>query len=176
MRQATLCFPLPGHPSNRVLLGYKKAGFGAGRYNGFGGKVQAGETVAAAAARELTEEAGIRVLDRCLRQVAHLTFQFPAMPAWNQVVHVFVATEWEGQPVESREMVPHWFAVSDIPFERMWADDRHWLPRILAGERIRARFVFREDNESIAESEIETWDGGALPGEPGRNTPDAPQS
>jgi 8-oxo-dGTP diphosphatase len=168
MRQATLCFPLRGHPPDRVLLGYKKAGFGAGKYNGFGGKVQAGETITAATARELTEEAGIRVPDGCLQQVAHLTFRFPAMPAWDQVVHVFVATEWEGQPVESREMIPHWFAASEIPFERMWADDRHWLPRILAGEGIRARFVFQDDNETIAESEIETWDGGALS--------DAPQS
>lgn len=29
----------------RVLLGMKKRGFGAGRWNGFGGKVQEGETV-----------------------------------------------------------------------------------------------------------------------------------
>lgn len=38
-----------------VLLGWKKRGFGAFRYNGFGGKVEPGETVAAAAARELLE-------------------------------------------------------------------------------------------------------------------------
>lgn len=29
----------------RVLLGMKKRGFGAGRWNGFGGKVQDGETI-----------------------------------------------------------------------------------------------------------------------------------
>ena len=29
----------------RVLLGMKKRGFGAGRWNGFGGKVQEGETI-----------------------------------------------------------------------------------------------------------------------------------
>lgn len=31
--------------SQRVLLGMKKRGFGAGRWNGFGGKVQDGETI-----------------------------------------------------------------------------------------------------------------------------------
>lgn len=35
----------------RVLLGMKKRGFGAGRWNGFGGKVQAGETIEDAARR-----------------------------------------------------------------------------------------------------------------------------
>ncbi|KII91254.1 hypothetical protein PLICRDRAFT_173137 [Plicaturopsis crispa FD-325 SS-3] len=38
---------------DQILLGYKKRGFGIGKYNGFGGKVDAGETPAQAAAREL---------------------------------------------------------------------------------------------------------------------------
>ena len=44
----TLLFVLkPG----KVLLGYKKRGFGVGRWNGFGGKVQQGETIEEAAKR-----------------------------------------------------------------------------------------------------------------------------
>lgn len=35
----------------RILLGYKKRGFGQGRWNGFGGKVEAGESTRAAAVR-----------------------------------------------------------------------------------------------------------------------------
>lgn len=35
----------------RVLLGMKKRGFGIGRWNGFGGKVQEGETVEEGAIR-----------------------------------------------------------------------------------------------------------------------------
>ena len=37
--------------STRVLLGLKKRGFGEGRWNGFGGKVQLGETIEAGAVR-----------------------------------------------------------------------------------------------------------------------------
>lgn len=33
----------------RVLLGMKKRGFGMGKYNGFGGKVEPGESIEAAA-------------------------------------------------------------------------------------------------------------------------------
>jgi len=36
---------------NSVLLGLKKRGFGKGLWNGFGGKVEPGETIVQAAAR-----------------------------------------------------------------------------------------------------------------------------
>ena len=47
--------------ATRVLLGMKKRGFGVGKWNGFGGKVEPGETVVEAAAREVTEECGYSV-------------------------------------------------------------------------------------------------------------------
>lgn len=39
------------HQNTRLLLGMKKRGFGVGRWNGFGGKVQPGETILEAAER-----------------------------------------------------------------------------------------------------------------------------
>ena len=38
-----------------ILLGMKKRGFGAGWWNGFGGKVQQGETIEEAAKRSIKE-------------------------------------------------------------------------------------------------------------------------
>ena len=55
MKIVTLVFV---HDNQKVLLGYKKRGFGAGRWNGFGGKVETGETLEQAARRELKEESG----------------------------------------------------------------------------------------------------------------------
>ncbi len=158
MTDATLCFLLRGNPPDEILLGFKKAGFGAGKYGGLGGKVETGETIATAAARELQEEAGVKVLEKDLQQMGRLTFLFPAKPVWSQVVHVFIARTWNGDPVESAEMRSAWFKVNDIPFERMWQDCAYWLPRTLAGQRLRASFTFKEDNETIETFEIETWD------------------
>lgn len=45
--------------NRHVLLGMKKRGFGKGKWNGFGGKVEQGETMVESAVRELKEEAGI---------------------------------------------------------------------------------------------------------------------
>jgi 8-oxo-dGTP pyrophosphatase MutT (NUDIX family) len=159
VKDATLCLLVRGNPPDEILLGLKKAGFGTGKYGGFGGKVEADETVVAAAVRELEEETGIKVFEKDLQKVGHLTFLFPARPAWSQAVHVFVVTTWDGDPVESTEMTPAWFRTNDIPFERMWQDSAYWLPRILAGERIRARFTFRGDNETIDEMEMEAIGG-----------------
>jgi ADP-ribose pyrophosphatase YjhB (NUDIX family) len=158
--EATLCFLLRGGPPREVLLGLKKTGLGAGKYGGFGGKVEPGEKVAAAAARELAEECGLEVDQRDLRYAGRLTFVFPFKPDWGQRVHVFLATKWEGEPQESTEMAPAWFGVDEIPYARMWQDGAHWLPRILAGERLRGRFVFAADNETVAEVELVPWNGG----------------
>lgn len=139
MRQATLAFV---KKENHVLLGFKKTGFGAGKWNGFGGKVEPGETVEQAAARELFEESGIKA---DLVKHGELTFVFKNKPEWNQIVHVFVAKSWSGEPVESDEMRPEWKAESELPFEKMWVDDIHWLPHVLAGKVVRGSFVFDGD-------------------------------
>ena len=156
---ATLCLLVRGQPPCEVLLGYKKTGLGRDLYNGFGGKVEPGETPLVAAVREMREESGVQVRPDDMHPVAHLTFTFVARPEWDQIVHVYLATRWSGDPVESREMRPAWFAVDRIPYGRMWADDHHWLPRVLAGERLRATFIFAEDNETILSHEMSPWDG-----------------
>ena len=51
-------------------------------------------------------------------------------------------------------MQPEWFGHSLIPFDKMRADDRHWLPLVLQGKQITAQFTFAEDNETIREFEI----------------------
>ena len=161
MIDVTLCLLVRGDPPTEVLLGLKKAGFGAGKYNGFGGKVKAGETIEAAAIREVEEEVELVVSPEDLRPAGRLTFLFPANPAWNRVTTVFLARAWEGEPAESAEMRPWWCAAEDIPFEQMWQGDVHWIPRILAGERIRGCVTFGEDNETVAAWTVEPWDGCA---------------
>ncbi|CAO3654247.1 unnamed protein product [Mucor hiemalis] len=47
----------------KMLLGMKKRGFGAGKFNGFGGKVEPGESIEEGARRELLEEAEIEAVD-----------------------------------------------------------------------------------------------------------------
>jgi 8-oxo-dGTP diphosphatase/2-hydroxy-dATP diphosphatase len=52
MRNATLVF-LINRNENKICLGMKKRGFGASRWNGFGGKVNEEEEIEDAAIREV---------------------------------------------------------------------------------------------------------------------------
>jgi 8-oxo-dGTP diphosphatase len=150
----TLCFPVQGNPPVCVLLGYKKAGFGAGKYAGIGGRVETGESVFQAAVRELGEEIDIKAAEDDLKRMGHLTFLFPAQPAWSQRVHVFLVEKWEGDPAESEEMIPVWFDVDHIPYEQMWQDAVHWLAQVLNKKRVRGCFTFGEDNETVDEVQV----------------------
>jgi 8-oxo-dGTP diphosphatase len=151
MSDRTLCLLTRGNPPDEVLLGYKKIGFGAGKYTGIGGKVEANENVVSAAVRELEEETGIKALEQDLHYAGRLHFLFPSTPAWSQVVHVFLLRKWEGEPAESIEIKPAWFQVDHLPVSQMWQDAPYWLPPILAGESIQMRFTFEDDNETVRE-------------------------
>jgi 8-oxo-dGTP diphosphatase len=134
----------------QVLLGHKKTGLGAGNITGIGGHVEPGETASLAAARELKEETGVCADPGSLRRVAELAFEFPARPSWDQTISVFTCTDWDGDPVESAEIAPQWFPTGDLPLDQMWDDARHWLPRVLAGQRVHATFTYADDCKTVA--------------------------
>jgi 8-oxo-dGTP diphosphatase len=134
----------------QVLLGHKKSGLGTGKIVGLGGHVEAGESPAQAAAREVKEEAGIAVAPADLCQAAHLTFLFPVRPRWDMTVAVFTGADWTGEATETDEITPEWFPLTALPLDRMWDDAKHWLPRVLTGERVRATFTYARDCETVA--------------------------
>lgn len=153
MRQDTLLFLL-NDESGEILLAMKKRGFGVGKYNGVGGKVQAGESVAAAAVREAEEEIGVKVAEADLVDVARLTFLFKDKPDWSIACQVYFARRWAGQPTESEEMAPEWFDRQAIPYDRMWVDDKYWLPMVLRGDYVSATFNFNHDGSGLIAYDI----------------------
>jgi 8-oxo-dGTP pyrophosphatase MutT (NUDIX family)/N-acetylglutamate synthase-like GNAT family acetyltransferase len=138
-----------GRPPEKVLLGLKKSGFGEGKYVGFGGKIEAGESIPQAARRELEEESGLRARLEHLEASGSLTFVFPHKPEWDHQVHLFLVRQWQGRVRESDELQPAWFQVGEIPYDRMWDDCRYWLPRALAGTFAAAHFTYAANNQTV---------------------------
>ena len=139
----TLAIP---HQGRKVLLGMKKRGFGKGRWNGFGGKLEPGETIENSAKRELKEEAGIEVGK--FEKLGIIDFEFENNPEILEV-HIFKVCEFSGEPKESEEMMPKWFFVDEIPFKDMWSDDPYWLPLFLQGKKFRGYFLFAPGDKVI---------------------------
>jgi len=138
VHKATLIFVVRAH---EVLLIRKKRGLGAGKINGPGGKLEPGETAQQCAHREIKEELCVDVVESI--DSGRLRFQF--IDDYSIDVRVYVANSFKGSPSETEEAVPLWFDIADIPYDEMWADDRIWLPRVLAGERVNGRFIFDDD-------------------------------
>jgi 8-oxo-dGTP diphosphatase len=91
-------------PDGRVLLAQRPEGKEmAGLWEFPGGKVQDGETPEAALIRELREELGITVPQRCL---APLTFASHAYESFHLLMPLFACRNWEGEltPLEGQKL------------------------------------------------------------------------
>ncbi|KAI9319231.1 NUDIX hydrolase domain-like protein [Dichotomocladium elegans] len=139
----------------KILLGMKKRGFGSNLWNGFGGKLEPGETILAAAHRELEEECLITVKQGDMVKIGVNLFTFAEDPVALEV-HIFRALTYDGIPTETEEMRPEWFSYEDIPFESMWADDREWMPYLLSGQPFAGEFHFAKDSNIILSQDLRT--------------------
>lgn len=137
-----------------VLLGRKKRGFGVGKLNGYGGKVEEGETAEEGARRELTEECGIIAVDMVRRGSLRFEMHDKLM-----LCEVYVVSAWEGEVVETEEMSPRWVKegseLEALYETETWADDKFWLPTLLKGEdSFRGEFKYAEDDTTILDYKV----------------------
>jgi 8-oxo-dGTP diphosphatase len=142
---------------NKVLLGYKKNGFGKGYYVGIGGKVEKAESIKKSAMREVQEEIGVIINTEDLEAIATLDFYFPTKTdqSWDQQVHGFLVTKWKGKPIETEEIKPVWFDKNQLPLTEMWDDARYWIPSVISNIRIRGEFLF-DKNLKVIEHKMNT--------------------
>lgn len=138
-----ICYVVVGR---QVLLGLKKRGFGVGKWNGYGGKLEPGEGLIAATRRELQEEAHITVI---APEVRGLLLAESEDGTLLRHVSLLTTDSFTGRPEETEEMRPQWFPMDALPFEAMWPRDDEWLPRLLAGERLLVKCRFSRDNRLV---------------------------
>jgi 8-oxo-dGTP diphosphatase len=136
-----------------VLLGLKKAGFGAGKWVGLGGHIEEGEKPERAAVREVQEESGLLVPADSLQHMASIEFRFPVRPEWDQTAEVFVTSVYQGEAQESDEVAPRWFGEDELPLGKMWDDAKYWLPLVLAGQHVDVLITFADDCATVARTE-----------------------
>ncbi|XP_012258950.2 oxidized purine nucleoside triphosphate hydrolase-like [Athalia rosae] len=137
-----------------ILIGMKKRGFGQGKWNGFGGKVESHETILQGAIRGLEEESSLKAEN--LKNVGILEFEFEGSPTPLEV-HVFETFAYTGTIKESEDILPKWYNLKDVPFKNMWPDDELWFPYMLRGEFFKGKFLYRGE-DTILKHNIEVVD------------------
>ncbi|RXG53954.1 7,8-dihydro-8-oxoguanine triphosphatase [Armadillidium vulgare] len=134
-----------------ILLGYKKRGFGKGKWNGFGGKLEKDEDPVVAAIREMNEECEVQLEKDDLEKIGLLEFIIAGQPILMEV-HIFKAHRYTGMPTESDEMIPKWFNIKDLPYESMWPDDLIWYPLMFENKKFKGEVHLSEDEKIIYNS------------------------
>jgi 8-oxo-dGTP diphosphatase len=139
--EATLVYVKRGADWLMLHRGGRPGDIHAGKWNGLGGKVDAGESPLECAVRELREESGLEA--RGLRPCGHLTFPvFKDGIDWS--VHVFLCDDFAGEPGDCSEGRLEWVPESQLLTLNLWEGDRHFLPYVISGRRFHGRFDYRD--------------------------------
>lgn len=108
-----------------------------GKYNGLGGKLDAGEDVVAGMRREIYEEAGIE----CERLQLRGTISWPGFGKNGEdwFGFIFLIDRWTGTPLTSNpEGTLEWHPVAGLLNLPLWEGDQYFLPLVF--DRRRGQF------------------------------------
>jgi 8-oxo-dGTP diphosphatase len=141
MKLATLCYL---RRDGRTLMVHriKKANdMHLGKWNGLGGKLEAGETPEECATREVLEESGLHV--QRWQYKGLLTFpHFSTDEDW--YAFVFVSDQFEGELIDSPEGRLEWVADGDLLALNLWEGDRIFLPWLDRSGVFSGKFVYQD--------------------------------
>ncbi len=147
MRDMTLSIIIE---DGKICLWEKKRWFAKWILNGMWWKVDPGENIAQAMVREIKEEINIDVKESDLQKVWLIHFTIATDPDNNAHIHLYKVNNYSGTPIEIEEIRPFWCNLDAIPYDKMWDDDKIWLPRILNWETdIEYEFKFNTMEEWI---------------------------
>jgi 8-oxo-dGTP diphosphatase len=109
-----------------------------GKWNGLGGKLEAGETPEECVQREVLEESGLLIQNPRL----HGLLMFPRFKGNDWYVFVFTATEFSGELIDSPEGRLEWIRNERLTGLNLWESDHVFFPWIENGIFFSARFDY----------------------------------
>lgn len=141
---ATLCYVKHDGHTLMVYRNKKPNDIHEGKWNGLGGKFEAGESPEECVRREVQEEAGLLIRNPRLRGL----LMFPNFKGDDWYVFVFTASEFSGgakAPIDSPEGRLAWIEDSQLTSLNLWESDHIFFPWIQRGEFFSAKFDYEGD-------------------------------
>ncbi len=121
---ATLCYLRDGEKTLMLHRNKRANDMHVGKWNGLGGKVEAGESPEACAFREILEESGLQVSKPQLK--GFITFpNFDGENDWYVFVYRF--DEFAGELIDSPEGHLQWVSKDELKDIPLWAGDRIFM-------------------------------------------------
>lgn len=135
---ATLCYVKHNGCTLMVHRNKKANDIHEGKWNGLGGKFEAGESPEECVIREVREESGLAIRDPKLCGL----LMFPKFKGNDWYVFVFTARAFTGDLIDSPEGRLEWIADQDVPALNLWESDHIFMPWIARGDFFSAKFDY----------------------------------
>lgn len=145
MKIGTLCYL---QKENKTLLLYRESKNHAhnGKWNGLGGKLEAGETPEEGVIREVKEEAGVEIEPILVGRVIFPAFKMQPED-WH--VYIFTAKDFKGKVKQSNEGKIEWIANKEISNLNMWEGDKYIFNWIMKGSFFSGKLVYNSNGNLI---------------------------
>ena len=141
MLLATLCYVKQDGHTLIIYRNRKANDIHEGKWNGLGGKFEAGETPEECVIREVCEESGLLIRNPRLCGL----LMFPGFKGNNWYVFVFTANDFTGELIDSPEGSLEWIPDEKILDLNLWESDHIFMPWIQEGKFFSAKFEYEED-------------------------------
>ena len=138
---ATLCYIKRDGYTLMVYRNKKLNDIHEGKWNGLGGKFEAGETPEGCVQREVLEESGLVIRNPRL----HGLLMFPKFKGNDWYVCVFTAAEFSGELIDSPEGKLEWIPDEKMLSLNLWESDHIFLPWLENRDFFSAKFDYEGD-------------------------------
>jgi 8-oxo-dGTP diphosphatase len=138
---ATLCYIKHDGNTLMVYRNKKPNDMHQGKWNGLGGKFEAGESPEECVVREVWEEAGLKIRNPKL----HGLLMFPNFKEDDWYVFVFSASEFEGKLIDSPEGKLEWIPDEKLTSLNLWESDQIFFPWLEKDKFFSAKFIYQGD-------------------------------
>lgn len=128
---------------NQIWLAEKKRNFGTGKLNGYGGKVQSGETITKCILRELEEETSLNLDENEIVYLGYIDYHDLDRKE-RRIVYIYTTIATDKCPTESEEMGnPKKYTLKGVPYQNMWPDTIFWLHLVFNQRFFKIKFVLK---------------------------------
>lgn len=124
-----------------MLLGIKRHRWGEGRWSGFEGRLQEGESYEELVRREAFEQAGIQLNE--LSHIANIHYFFEN--TLKAVAKAYVTDDYIGKPVETEDLRLGHFSTDHLPWANMHPVDKRFLSIALGSRALPIGFIVKTD-------------------------------